>query len=113
MPAEYVGSPVLEQLPAPAPKEDFRRALGLNTVAPTLALLPGSRMGELQRIGPTLAKAAAQLRAKRPDLQIVVPVASSLSGQAVRKALQGAGPASTAAYPSSTSPLASEPATAT
>jgi lipid-A-disaccharide synthase len=93
VPAEYVGSPVLEQMPAPGPKEDFRRALGLSATAPTLALLPGSRMGELQRIGPTLAKAAARLRAKRPDLQLVVPVASSLSGQAVREALQAAGPA--------------------
>src|SRR3954471_15020292 len=84
--AEYVGSPVLEQVPPPAPAVEFRRRLGLREDAETVALLPGSRMSELRRIAPSLAEAAAFLRARRPELQLAVPVAPSLPEEVVRGA---------------------------
>jgi len=88
IPAEYVGNPVLEQVPAPGPADALRRRLGLqvDAKAVVLALLPGSRMSEIRRIAPTLAEAAAALRARRPELQLVVPVAPSIPEQAVRDA---------------------------
>ncbi|HVE87729.1 MAG TPA: lipid-A-disaccharide synthase [Myxococcales bacterium] len=84
--AEYVGSPVLEHVPPPAPAPELRRRLGLSPEAPALALLPGSRMSEIRRIAPALAEAGAALRAKRPGLQLVVPVAPGLPEGAVREA---------------------------
>jgi len=88
IPAEYVGNPVLEQVPAPGPADALRRRLGLqvDAGAVVLALLPGSRMSEIRRIAPTLAEAAAALRARRPELQLVVPVAPSIPERAVREA---------------------------
>ena len=88
IPAEYVGNPVLEQVPAPGPADALRRRLGLqvDAGAVVLALLPGSRMSEIRRIAPTLAEAAAALRARRPELRLVVPVAPSIPEQAVRDA---------------------------
>lgn len=88
IPAEYVGNPVLEQVPAPGPADALRRSLGLQVdgSAVVLALLPGSRMSEIRRIAPTLAEAAAALRARRPELRLVVPVAPSIPEQAVRDA---------------------------
>ena len=89
--ARYVGSPVLEQVPPPADAVTFRRALGLSPDAPTLALLPGSRMSEIRRILPTLVAAAGRLAAERPGLQVVVPVAPTIPREEVLQRFAGSG----------------------
>lgn len=78
VPALYVGNPVLEQVPAPAPPAEFRRRLGVDVARPTLALLPGSREAEVARLLPVMVAAAERLAATRPELQILVPVAPSI-----------------------------------
>lgn len=80
--AEYVGNPVLEQVPDRAPPGEFRRRLGLED-RQTLALLPGSRMSEIRRLAPVLARAAGTLVRRRPELQVVVPVAPSIREEAI------------------------------
>jgi lipid-A-disaccharide synthase len=87
--AHYVGSPVLEGLPPAAPPEAFRAALGLDPARPVLALLPGSRPGELRRILPTLAEVGRRQREKRPGLQVVVPVAPGLDRAELSRAFAG------------------------
>jgi lipid-A-disaccharide synthase len=89
--ATYVGSPVLEQMPAAATAEEFRRRLGLDPARPTLALLPGSRMGEVRRILPVMVQAARVLSAERAGLQIVVPVASTIARGEVLSRFEGSG----------------------
>lgn len=91
VPARYVGSPVLEQMPAAASAREFRQRLGLSLDAPTLALLPGSRMGEIRRILPTLVGAAKQLSQERPGLQVVVPVAPTIDRQEITSRFEGSG----------------------
>jgi len=76
--ARYVGSPVLDQVPTAAGKEEFRSRLGLALDRPTLALLPGSRSAEVKRIFPWMIEATKQIALRRPDLQVVVPVAHSI-----------------------------------
>ncbi len=76
--AKYVGSPVVAQVPAPAPAEHFRRALGLAPDRPTLAVLPGSRHSELSRLLRPQLGAAARVAAAHPNLQIVIPVAPTV-----------------------------------
>ncbi|HZH03201.1 MAG TPA: lipid-A-disaccharide synthase [Myxococcaceae bacterium] len=95
VPARYVGSPVLEQVPAPAPAAHFRRALGLPESAPTLALLPGSRRGEVSRLLPDLVQAAALMRKETPGLQILVPVAPGLVRSEVEDSFTAAGVSAT------------------
>lgn len=89
--ARYVGSPVVEQVPAPASPTDFRERLGLNRDAPTLALLPGSRMSEVRRLLPTMVDAAKRLSAERPGLQVVVPVAPTIPREEVVSRFEGSG----------------------
>jgi lipid-A-disaccharide synthase len=81
--ALYVGSPVLEQVPAAAPAPAFRKALALPVDRPTLALLPGSRPSEVRRILPALVGAALALTKETPQLQLVVPVAPGLDRELI------------------------------
>ncbi len=77
VPAEFVGHPLADELPANPPAEPARRALALAADAPTVAVLPGSRRGELERLGPVFARTIAWLRARAPALQFVAPMATS------------------------------------
>jgi lipid-A-disaccharide synthase len=89
--ARYVGSPVVEQVPSPASTTTFRQRLGLSVDAPTLALLPGSRMSEIRRLLPDMVSAAKQLSAERPGLQIVVPVAPTIPREEITSRFEGSG----------------------
>ncbi|HUT97493.1 MAG TPA: lipid-A-disaccharide synthase [bacterium] len=64
--AVFVGHPVPDYLPAPAPPGDFRR----------IALLPGSRPGELDKILPVMLGAAKILKMRDPALRFVLPSAT-------------------------------------
>ena len=89
--ARYVGSPVVEQVPAPASAATFRQKLGLPLETPTLALLPGSRMSEIRRILPAMVGAAKKLVAERPGLQVVVPVAPTIPREEIVSRFEGSG----------------------
>ncbi|WP_426753155.1 lipid-A-disaccharide synthase [Myxococcus sp. Y35] len=89
--ARYVGSPVVEQVPAPDTAVAFRERLGLAKDAPTLALLPGSRMSEIRRLLPDMVEAAKRLASERPGLQVVVPVAPTIAREEVTSRFEGSG----------------------
>lgn len=72
--AAYVGHPLADQLDASLSSAAGRMALGLPE-QPTLAILPGSRGGEVSRLAVPYAQAAAQLSLEFPDLQFVTPIA--------------------------------------
>lgn len=78
-PAEFVGHPLADQVPLENPKGPARNALNLPHSAPVLAVLPGSRRGELARIGPVFAAAMARLAKDHPRLEFVVPCASTVT----------------------------------
>jgi lipid-A-disaccharide synthase len=89
--AVYVGNPVAARLPAPAEPGLFRRALGLDAARPTLAVLPGSRSGELQRCLEPLAESAALLAKEHPGLQIVIPLAPGVDAARVSASFRARG----------------------
>jgi lipid-A-disaccharide synthase len=78
IPATYVGHPLADRIPdGPADVEGARRALGLFPGGgPVVALLPGSRAGEVARLGPDFLRAAAWLHVRRPDIRFLLPAAS-------------------------------------
>lgn len=89
--ATYVGSPVLDQVPAPADAAHFREALGLPVEGEVFAVLPGSRRSELARLGPTLGQVAARVQQQRPGVRVVVPVAPGLPRELVKAPFAAAG----------------------
>lgn len=77
--AEYVGHPFLDRPAISGDREEFLRSLGLNPELPVVALLPGSRRAEVEHVFGPMLGALQHLRAGRPGVQAVVPVAPTLS----------------------------------
>lgn len=74
--ARFVGHPLADAFPMHPDRAAARAALGLANDVPLLAVLPGSRLGEIRRLGADFLGAARILRASLPDLQIVAPMAN-------------------------------------
>lgn len=74
--AVFVGHPKADLLSAPRDPAAIRRRFGLGD-GPVVAVLPGSRRGEVQRLGPVFAAAVAMVAATHEHVRFVVPVASA------------------------------------
>ena len=66
---------------------EFHCRLGLDAARPVLALLPGSRVGEIERLGPDFLSTASRLLAQDPALQVVVPMANEHARAAFQRVL--------------------------
>ncbi|MCC9597585.1 lipid-A-disaccharide synthase [Rubrivivax sp. JA1055] len=76
--ATYVGHPLADAIPVEPPRATARAALGLGEAEPVVAVLPGSRRGEIEHIAPAFLQAAARLHRQRPELRFLLPVAPGL-----------------------------------
>jgi lipid-A-disaccharide synthase len=74
--ARFVGHPLADQIPLRTDRAAARRALGLAAGATVIAVLPGSRLGEVQRLGEDFLRALEWLRGQRPELKFIAPMAS-------------------------------------
>jgi lipid-A-disaccharide synthase len=75
--ARFVGHPLSDAFALEPDQVAARRELGLPADVPVLALLPGSRLGEIRRLGTDFLQAAALLKQKLPDLQVIAPMANA------------------------------------
>jgi lipid-A-disaccharide synthase len=76
--AQFVGHPLVDLVRPTQPRPLFLRDCGLIPDAPTVALLPGSRRNELERIVPVMVDALPLIRARVPDVQFTVACAPDL-----------------------------------
>jgi lipid-A-disaccharide synthase len=74
--AEFVGHPLADQIPLDVDRDGARRELGIDSSATVIALLPGSRMGEVTRLGADFLAAAGWIAARRPGVRFLAPMAS-------------------------------------
>ena len=74
--ARFVGHPLADAFPLEPDRAAARAALGLPADGPVLAVLPGSRLGEVARLGAIFADAVARLRRTHPDLVAIAPMAN-------------------------------------
>ncbi|MDX2267212.1 MAG: lipid-A-disaccharide synthase [Bryobacter sp.] len=64
--ATYIGHPMARHIKAPSSRTDFLARHGLDAAQPLVALLPGSRRGEIGRHLPALRQAVEEIAAKLP-----------------------------------------------
>ena len=87
LPAVFVGHPLADQLPIQPDQDAARRELGLSADAPVIAVLPGSRVGEVSRLADDFAGAVGWLAVRRPGLQFVAPLADARTQALFEQAL--------------------------
>ncbi len=81
--ARFVGHPLADAMPLEPDRVAARRELDLPLDQPVLAILPGSRLGEIQRLGAIFLEAAARIAKQVPGLQIVIPAANTACRAAI------------------------------
>ena len=77
MPAEFVGHPLADAVPLIVDRDQARASLHLPGNAQIVALLPGSRRGEVTRLALDFAKTVRWLAAARPALRFIAPMANA------------------------------------
>ncbi len=118
----FVGHPMADAIPLQPDRAVARQMLGLPGDAPVLAVLPGSRLSEIQRLGTPFLEAALRVADGIPGLHVIVPAANAACRNALQTLLAGLasappsirildGHARTALYASDTVLLASGTAT--
>lgn len=85
--ALWVGHPLVEIVKPEVDRATFFAETGLDPAKQVVALLPGSRREEIQRLGPPLADLVRQ---KRFDVQWVLPLAPTLNRSFVERVFEGA-----------------------
>jgi lipid-A-disaccharide synthase len=75
--APFVGHPLADQIPLEVDRGAARSLLGLDPGASIVALLPGSRLGEIERLGADFVRAAVYIAQRHPEIRFVAPMASA------------------------------------
>ena len=83
--AVFVGHPLADAIALQPDRGVARAALGEPDDGPLLALLPGSRLGEIERMLPVFIEAAAGLQLDIPGLRTLVPAANPQCRAAIER----------------------------
>ena len=87
VPAAFVGHPLASQLPLANPIADAKEELDLNPDQQHIALLPGSRRGEIERLGPLVLDAAQIVMQKHPEYIFLIPAINDARKQQIQALL--------------------------
>jgi lipid-A-disaccharide synthase len=75
--ARFVGHPLADAIPLVSDRVAARRELGVDAATRCVAVLPGSRQGEVSRLGPDFAATLAWLAERVQPLEILAPMANA------------------------------------
>ena len=89
--ATYVGHPLADVIPMHPDRAAARDALGLPREARVAALLPGSRLSEIEYIAPSFIAAAKLLHERDPHLRFVSPMAGAAARAAFMRIVEEQG----------------------
>lgn len=92
LPATFVGHPLADEIPIQWPQFEARKRLAIEHQQPLLALLPGSRRGEIERMGPLFIQVAAQLQQHYPQLTFIAPMISQARAEQLQQLHQQLAP---------------------
>lgn len=89
VPVHFVGHPLADAIPLQADRAAARATLDLPLDEPVVALMPGSRGGEVARLGELFLDAAIRLRALRPGIHFLLPCATPERREQLEQMLAG------------------------
>lgn len=78
VPVRFVGNPLVDSARPEKTQDQALREYQLDRERKIVGLFPGSRKGEIKRVLPIQLKAAELLKQKHPELQFILPIASTL-----------------------------------
>ena len=86
--AVCVGHPLVDELQQLPTADELRTAMTIPSGKTLLAVLPGSREGEVRHLMPVFADAMQLLQARHTDLHFVIPAANAARHQQIESVLQ-------------------------
>lgn len=87
VPVSYVGHPLADMLAAAPSREEARTGLKIPQAAPVLALLPGSRVSELEQLADVFVATAEKVAAAVEDVRLLVPLVNRRTRELFEAAL--------------------------
>ena len=76
--ADYTGHPMADEIPLQVSTESARTTLGIKPESHCIALLPGSRLSEVEKLTTPMLDAANILTRRFPDITFLMPAATEL-----------------------------------
>ena len=77
IPVRFVGHPFADEIEMDPDRDKARTKLGLGSQGPIVALLPGSRIGELRALAEPIALTARWIHRRRPEVRFVSALANA------------------------------------
>ena len=91
--ARFVGHPLADSFALQPDRRGARARFALDDGVPVLAVLPGSRLGEIRRLLPVFLAAARKVHLAIPALQVLLPAANAACRDAIEACLGNHPPA--------------------
>ena len=91
VPVRFVGHPLVDEVISSQSITILRNEFSLSSKQPVVGLFPGSRRSEIKRLLPIILKTASRLQQQRPDIQFVMPLASTIPEDLIKPALEHSG----------------------
>jgi len=88
--AEFVGHPMAQTMPVDVDQSSARLQLGVAPSIPVFALMPGSRVSEIDYMAPVFFQTALLLLKRYPQAQFLMPVATQATHRRISKILASA-----------------------
>ena len=89
IPVTFVGHPLLDLVRPTMKRDEAISSLGLDPQRRCVGLFPGSRRAEIKKLLPVILESARLLKERMPELQFVLPLASSLNEEDLAPYLAG------------------------
>lgn len=87
-PLTFVGHPLADRIPLEPNQKQARQSLGLDTEKTYVAVMPGSRGGEVALLMPTFIQAAEVIRQRHPDVEFLLAFANDARKKQIQTYLQ-------------------------
>ena len=91
IPVTYVGHPFAQEAATHTTRRETRELLKIRTATPVFALLPGSRLSEIEMHASLVLETAALLAEARSDAQFLVPFVTRATRDAFENAMHRTG----------------------